>query len=207
MPGSGVFHVVGKAGSGKSTMMKFLANHDKVRKYLEHWAASDNKQLILSKFFFWKLGSDDQKTVSGLLRGLLFDIVKHCPDITPLLFEKHWKRREFARTSALRMLDSTDLDIDAAFNCLLGNHRISQGFKVCLFIDGLDKFDEKDKSHWNLAKKLRDWTVSSPPWTLMAVRTSSSVFPAEITTLSWEYFQHRNRLSSISLLQATYQSW
>lgn len=57
--GSGVFHIAGKPGSGKSTLMKFLATHDKVRKYLEDWAASDKKRLIFSKFFFWKLGSDD----------------------------------------------------------------------------------------------------------------------------------------------------
>ena len=36
--GHGIFHVCGKLGSGKSTLMKFLCNHDRTKTELEKWA-------------------------------------------------------------------------------------------------------------------------------------------------------------------------
>jgi polynucleotide 5'-kinase involved in rRNA processing len=36
--GHGIFHVCGKLGSGKSTLMKFLCNHDRTKTELEQWA-------------------------------------------------------------------------------------------------------------------------------------------------------------------------
>ncbi len=33
--GNNVFHISGKAGSGKSTLMKFLANHKRIQDELE----------------------------------------------------------------------------------------------------------------------------------------------------------------------------
>lgn len=36
--GTGVYHISGKLGSGKSTLMKYLASHNRVREGLEKWA-------------------------------------------------------------------------------------------------------------------------------------------------------------------------
>ncbi len=36
--GTGVYHIAGKLGSGKSTLMKYLASHDRVREELQTWA-------------------------------------------------------------------------------------------------------------------------------------------------------------------------
>lgn len=36
--GTGVYHISGKLGSGKSTLTKFLAAHDQVRKELQKWS-------------------------------------------------------------------------------------------------------------------------------------------------------------------------
>jgi polynucleotide 5'-kinase involved in rRNA processing len=36
--GTGVYHIAGKLGSGKSTLTKYLAAHDQVRKELQKWA-------------------------------------------------------------------------------------------------------------------------------------------------------------------------
>lgn len=36
--GDGAFHISGKLGSGKSTLMKFLYKHDCTRELLQHWA-------------------------------------------------------------------------------------------------------------------------------------------------------------------------
>jgi hypothetical protein len=48
-----VYWISGKPGSGKSTLMKFLANDNRTRKLLEKWAGSD--KLFTAAFYFWKL--------------------------------------------------------------------------------------------------------------------------------------------------------
>jgi hypothetical protein len=88
--GSGVFHFAGKPGSGKSTLFKFFANDERVQDSLKEWASSEKTQLILSKFFFWAHGSNEQKTVPGLLRSLLYEVCIHSSSITKLIFPGLW---------------------------------------------------------------------------------------------------------------------
>lgn len=44
--GSGIFHISGKLGSGKSTLMKFLCGHDRTMKLLREWAGKKSIALI-----------------------------------------------------------------------------------------------------------------------------------------------------------------
>src|SRR5215469_10920600 len=44
----GVYWVSGKPGSGKSTLMKFVAAHEATKRYLEEW--SGDKKLIIAEF-------------------------------------------------------------------------------------------------------------------------------------------------------------
>ena len=37
--GTGVYHISGKLGSGKSTLMKYMASHKRVREELQKWAS------------------------------------------------------------------------------------------------------------------------------------------------------------------------
>jgi len=74
--GDGIYWINGKAGSGKSTLMKFLYDHEQTRKLLTSWASPI--KLDLANFFFWNSGTTDQKSQSGLLRSLLHEILfKH----------------------------------------------------------------------------------------------------------------------------------
>jgi putative ribosome biogenesis GTPase RsgA len=36
--GTGVYHIAGKLGSGKSTLIKYLSGHNRVREELQKWA-------------------------------------------------------------------------------------------------------------------------------------------------------------------------
>jgi hypothetical protein len=38
--GTGVYHIAGKLGSGKSTLMKYLVGHSRVREELQKWAGT-----------------------------------------------------------------------------------------------------------------------------------------------------------------------
>ncbi|KAL4911127.1 hypothetical protein BDW74DRAFT_172582 [Aspergillus multicolor] len=79
--GSGIFHILGKAGSGKSTLMKFLSSHRRTEEELTHWTG--HKRLIIARFFFWKAGDKMQRLVRGLQRALLFEVLKQCPELIP----------------------------------------------------------------------------------------------------------------------------
>jgi flagellar biosynthesis GTPase FlhF len=84
---NGVFHISGKAGSGKSTLMKLLLNHDNTEEVLSDWAG--DKKLIFASFFFWKSSQNhDQCSLEGLYRSILFETLLQCPDLTREVFKK-----------------------------------------------------------------------------------------------------------------------
>ena len=157
--GHGVFHFAGKPGAGKSTLLKFLANDVRAHTALSEWAASDKKDLIVSKFFFWRHGSNEQKTVSGMLRGLLHGMCSGSSVLTKLLFPELWEK---ADARGLVELPVTDADIRDAFKMIQINPEVFNRFRLCLFIDGLDEFDDQEMtSLWGLARMLHDWTTQS----------------------------------------------
>jgi ABC-type polar amino acid transport system ATPase subunit len=72
-----VFWISGKAGSGKSTFMKFLFEHQQTQVHLERWAGGD---VIAAAFFFWRAGSSElEKSYVGLLQGLLYQVLQDAP--------------------------------------------------------------------------------------------------------------------------------
>jgi hypothetical protein len=82
--GSQIYHISGKAGSGKPTLMKFLCSNPRVKQELSGWA--DKKKLIFAPFFFWNSGEKLQMSLQGLFRGLLFETLKQCPALIPEIF-------------------------------------------------------------------------------------------------------------------------
>lgn len=73
-----IYWIYGKAGSGKSTLMKFLADHDETRTRSRPWTG--DKTLIVAKFFFWHAGTPLQKSQEGLLRSLLSKFSGNAPN-------------------------------------------------------------------------------------------------------------------------------
>jgi len=81
--GSGCYWICGKAGSGKSTMMKFIYQDRRTIGALRQWAV--NYQLTLAAFFFRGLGSGMQKSQEGLLRSLLYTVLANDRQFIPLV--------------------------------------------------------------------------------------------------------------------------
>ena len=77
--GHGVYWINGKAGSGKSTVMKHICDHSRKLELLREW--STNRRLLTPTFFFWNAGSRLQKSIDGLLRSLLYQMLKGCHDL------------------------------------------------------------------------------------------------------------------------------
>jgi hypothetical protein len=126
-----LFWIRGKPGSGKSILIKFVINNDSTTRLLGSWYP--NTRLL--SHFFWKIGSEPQNSIKGLLCSLLHDLLSEDDDaIDKVLrefkfsqskdFYKEWSSQE-AEEILLSLLDP-------------GAH------STCIFIDGLDEISNKD---------------------------------------------------------------
>ena len=166
---SGLFWVTGKPGSGKSTLMKYLSNHRKTHDLLQSWAGSD--KLIIAKHYFWIVGTPTQRSQSGLLRSLLFQILQQAPEIAPVVAPERfqekdnvhhpWTMTELVETMR-KITELQDLPI-----------------RFCLFIDGLDEYDGEHKelvdllsdvgksARVKMAVSSRQWNIFSDAYELL----------------------------------------
>ncbi|KAK3348820.1 hypothetical protein B0T25DRAFT_581897 [Lasiosphaeria hispida] len=85
-----IYWISGKAGSGKSTLMKFIIdNHDSTGHgtvtRLRYILGDD--ALVVS-FFLWAIGTKEQRTMRGILCGLLHDILQSQPSSISWLLEQ-----------------------------------------------------------------------------------------------------------------------
>lgn len=137
--GSGIFHISGKPGSGKSTLMKYLVQHPTVVSLLQGWA--NPKRLALGNFFFWK-PDRAQNSQEALIRGLLQSTIHYDASLVHSAFPKCCKE-SFEQISIKSSLHLTKEEIFDAFNNLLHNTFVSDRFKFCFFVDGLDELDDE----------------------------------------------------------------
>jgi hypothetical protein len=135
-----VYWISGKPGSGKSTLMKFIAENQKTLDGLQQWAGDD--KLITASFYFWSSAKDPlQKSGTGLLRSILFQILRQCPDLIQHAFPEQWQNWE--SQSSLRRFAQTDpttAELLAAYHSITGLLSTTK-VKFCFFIDGLDEYD------------------------------------------------------------------
>ncbi len=133
--GTGIYWVHGKPGSGKSTLMKHLWQHDKTRQLLDDWCPT--KRLVIVYCGFWLSGSPMQRSLRGILCSLLYHVLCEHKESLPGLVEPNskligkkshqdWSPRElftFLRTTV---------------------HRLVQTSAFCFFLDGLDELDKSE---------------------------------------------------------------
>ncbi|KAI1741493.1 hypothetical protein F4680DRAFT_66370 [Xylaria scruposa] len=161
--GDGIFHVCGKPGSGKSTLMKYICRNPTTEELLNKWSGDD--ELLIAKFFFWRAGAQEQKSMRGLIRGLLHQILCRVPKLSRDIFPQKTRKRLI---NGFRRDSSAGLDSDeiiAAFS-RLADISVSSSLRhlrICLFIDGLDEFDDIhiNQSPRELVGKLCLWAKNS----------------------------------------------
>ncbi|GKZ28320.1 hypothetical protein AbraIFM66950_003577 [Aspergillus brasiliensis] len=122
----GIYWISGKAGSGKSTLMKFASEHEETLAALTRW--SHDRPWFTASFYFWRQGFDMQKSQVGLLRSLLFQIVNKTPSLALKICPENtipavW---DLVRLRQAYRCISQETDLSAKF---------------CFFIDGLDEYD------------------------------------------------------------------
>ena len=169
---SGLFWITGKAGSGKSTMMKFLFESQETHSRLDSWGG--DRRLVISRHFFWHAGTPIQKSFRGLLQAICYDIFRACPGLLPVLCKERW-----ASISGKKCLMSNDhltstwseVEMAAMIKQIGESDLVSDGRATCLFIliDGLDEFHGQHDELSNAIIALSQLQnikicVSSRPW-------------------------------------------
>jgi len=129
--GEKVYWVNGKAGSGKSTLMKFLIGDPRTLEGLKAWTTTPK----IIAHFIWNVGDAMQRSTKGLLLTLChqllqnnryecFGLLQEQPELAGKLSPNDWSLEELEKFLVLALA------------------RYSR--KVCIFVDGLDEIDQKE---------------------------------------------------------------
>jgi hypothetical protein len=163
-----IYWIYGKPGSGKSTMMQFLDQNIVTSDHMLPWA--EERTVLRAQYFFWNPGNKLQKSNTGLLRGLLVQLLEKQPHlISQVIHQNKWAA---ARTPGSHPIDWTDSDLQHTLHEYISCVR---GYaKVFLIIDGLDELDGSDDAREELIQFLINIArlenvklcLSSRPWNI-----------------------------------------
>ena len=165
-----MYWISGKAGSGKSTLLKFLYDSDRTGECLRTWAGAT--PLAIATFFFWNSGAKEQKSQTGLLRALLFQIFTQHMELVPECLPEDWAMTYVIGTQ--NILASRQLKTSWSVRKLMDTlraviHQKTIPLKIFLFIDGLEEFDGDYEELSRLFQEISQSTstkvcLSSRPW-------------------------------------------
>ena len=139
--GEGIYWISGKAGCGKSTLMKHLCKNPKTRQSLP----SDIENICVAGFFFHDRGPHPLlKSQEGLFRAILHRILSRYRQlisvVLPRQFATFSKRTDRIQNGGWQWTLS---ELKAAFRALVNQKILS--LRLCLLIDGLDEFSGEHK--------------------------------------------------------------
>ncbi|KAK9778614.1 putative NACHT domain-containing protein [Seiridium cardinale] len=165
--GSGILHVVGKAGAGMSTLVKFICEEADTKSMLHEWAGSSQMKLVFSKFFFWKVTMNaEQKTLKGLVRSLLHDLPEQVPSLVLQLFLKH-SANDGKVLGGSDKFQLSDRETKTALDSMMRQPEVfnDMQLRLCFFIDDLDEFEQgyrlQRETQHDLARQLQAWAENS----------------------------------------------
>jgi hypothetical protein len=130
-PSSKIFWISGKPGSGKSTLMKFLADDPRTVELLD--ATFTESRAAVLAHFFWIAGCPMESSVKGLLCSLLYQLIlEQLEGVShvQVLLDKHPNIQKKDSVS-----DWSENELRLTLFSVLSN--LDRRF--CLFIDGLDE--------------------------------------------------------------------
>lgn len=136
-----IYWINGKAGSGKSTLMNFICCDERTKTFLGSWRPG----VVVLKFFFWRAGSPLQRSICGLLRSFLYQLLSSDkrladqlltsnPELRRKDLNAHWSEK------LLHKLFETSIHLHQS--------------PICIFLDGIDEFDPDEG---NLLELIQYW--------------------------------------------------
>ncbi|EKJ75807.1 hypothetical protein FPSE_03987 [Fusarium pseudograminearum CS3096] len=138
---SGIYWLAGKAGSGKSTLMKFIHSDERTMDYLEAW--SGDSDLVVANFFFFAQGYPEQKSQVGLLRSLLHQLLSHDATLAEIVLPNAWReasRENQKKQEGLTMPSIAEME--KALEDICNLYRATK--KIFFLIDGIDEYEGND---------------------------------------------------------------
>jgi hypothetical protein len=126
-----IYWISGKAGSGKSTLMKFIIDSEETKKAL----LDLNTNTIILSFFFWAIGTKLQRSITGMLCTLLHRMLRENKTAVVELLrdEPEFSYKESISDWSLDELQRSILKVSS-----------SQNRSYCFFIDGLDEVENAE---------------------------------------------------------------
>lgn len=163
--GLGIYWITGKAGSGKSTLMRMLHENKRTIELLRTWCC--DLPLVTASFFFWNSGSKMQMSQDGLLRSVLVQMVEqrlqqgNCDTLKEKLV--------IFSTMQVSLHDFQFKDLLRLFRLVIEDGATAT--KFFLILDGLDEFEGEKSQLVSLIHTVGKYEhvkvcVSSRPWTI-----------------------------------------
>lgn len=161
--GDGIFWVSGKPGSGKSTLMKYIADSSITSRFITEWAQPCRAAIV--SHYFWITGTSMQKSQQGLLQTLLYEIFRQCPDLIEQTCVERWNSPQSGDSWSL-------VELREALQTFVARDHAS--LKLCFFIDGLDEYSGDHEDRIRLCRTLKGLAksgnvklcLSSRPWNI-----------------------------------------
>jgi hypothetical protein len=162
-----IYWIHGKPGSGKSTLMRFLDENITPR-HFQPWARG--KTVLSAQFFFWNPGSKLQKTLTGLLRTLLLQLLEQQPLLIPeVIGQRKWAT---ALRPGKNPIEWTDTELKHSLYQFIYATRDTAN--IFFLVDGLDELSGSDDIRDELVNFVSKVSsaqnvkicVSSRPWNI-----------------------------------------
>ena len=162
--GSGIFWVCGKPGIGKSTFTECIIQDPRTHRLLASW--SRPKPCVVFSYFFRRHGDSLQKSLEGLFRTLIFQILSHNRELVEIAFPSKVAKPGHI-TNHVWKLD----ELVTGFKNISGDDKNS--LHICIFVDGLDEYDGDHMSLVQLLQSISSRpcikiSVASRPWYVFA---------------------------------------
>jgi hypothetical protein len=165
----GIYWITGKAGSGKSTLMKYISEEKrKLERHLKTWVGG--LPLSIVTFFFWNGGSKAQRSQEGLFRSLLHQVLRTQRKLIRTILPDQWQ--EFHRDAKDGVSSNTRVTwslsvLEKAFTAFV--EQTSVHTKQFLLVDGLDEYEGNHAALAEMFKKLAKSSgvkmcLASRPW-------------------------------------------
>ncbi|EEU43619.1 uncharacterized protein NECHADRAFT_11637, partial [Fusarium vanettenii 77-13-4] len=130
--GQPIYWIAGKPGSGKSTLMKFIASDESpTRDSLKQW----QPDVQVLSHYFWLAGSPMQNNIKGFLCSLVYQVLSRDMSSSLALLESN---PDIKRKSGAADWDPTEL------GRILLSLAYQPGKAFCIFIDGLDELSPEE---------------------------------------------------------------
>lgn len=132
---NGIFWIVGRPGTGKSTLVKFMEQDVETQDLLTEWAGNKDRVVVV-RVAISRAGPALQKSRLGMMQSIMYQILADDPELVPVAFPRRWRPRN-APSGTKRGPWTWDELLQALINIL----RLPS-YKFCFFIDGLDELDD-----------------------------------------------------------------